>query len=99
MRTTGGSSRGGHPDAWLEEELALSPAQRDFKQRMFACYRTQSYVLKNFSIRAERFRRAPRYDFSRPPHPGTLFYERCGAIITGASWLALLAGLSPSGGA
>jgi N-acetylglucosamine malate deacetylase 2 len=75
-----------HPDAGPEETLVLSPTQQDLKQRMFACYRTQNYVLKDFPIKVERFRQAPRYDFLRPPRPGALFYERSGAMMTGSTW-------------
>jgi LmbE family N-acetylglucosaminyl deacetylase len=75
-----------HPDAGPVETLELSPAQRDTKRRMFECYRTQTGVLKDFTIGTESFRQAPRYDFLRPPHPGTLFYERHGWKITGRSW-------------
>lgn len=55
--------------AWLE------PKERELKQNMFACFRTQAPVLTQFQIDAERFRPAPKYDFTRAPHNGTLFYE------------------------
>lgn len=75
-----------HRDAGPVETLDLSPSQRDLKRRMFECYRTQTGVLKDFTIGTESFRQAPRYDFLQPPHPGTLFYERHGWKITGRSW-------------
>lgn len=65
----------GDPDmpvttAWLD------PEEQELKKRMFACFRTQASVLAQFPVEAERFRPAPRYDFRKPPHPGTLFYEQ-----------------------
>ena len=36
--------------------------------------------------RRERFRPTPGYDFSRPPHPGLLWYERLGWPLDGARW-------------
>jgi LmbE family N-acetylglucosaminyl deacetylase len=53
----------------------LSEADRDLKQRMFGCFQSQGEMLRNFRIGVELVRRAPVYDFSRPPHEGTLFYE------------------------
>ena len=53
----------------------LTPDERELKQRMFACFRSQAPVLAQFPIDAERFRPAPRYNFTRAPHSGTLFYE------------------------
>ncbi|WP_431270371.1 PIG-L deacetylase family protein [Dankookia sp. P2] len=55
--------------------LALSPAQCALKHRMLDCFITQSAVLEAFPVGAERLRQAPDYDFTRPPHPGLLFYE------------------------
>ncbi|MHA3774640.1 PIG-L deacetylase family protein [Verrucomicrobiota bacterium sgz303538] len=53
----------------------LEPKERELKQDMFACFRTQASVLVQFPIDAERFRPAPKYDFTRAPHSGPLFYE------------------------
>jgi LmbE family N-acetylglucosaminyl deacetylase len=55
--------------------VALSKEERDLKQQMFDCYPTQRNTLSLFPIGIERFRPAPRYDFTRPPHEGQLFYE------------------------
>jgi LmbE family N-acetylglucosaminyl deacetylase len=55
--------------------LVLSEAERDFKRRLLACFPTQRQTLSYFSVVVERFRLAPRYDFTQPPHPGLLFYE------------------------
>ena len=67
----------------------LTARQRRRKRKLFACYRTQSRELENFAIDVERFRLAPRYDFSVPPHPGKLFYEALGWPMSGAHWRAL----------
>ncbi|MCX6967187.1 MAG: PIG-L family deacetylase [Verrucomicrobia bacterium] len=58
---------------WTAE---LSREEVQSKERMFGCFKTQARVLQAFSLRSERFRTAPRYDFTQPPHPGALYYEQ-----------------------
>jgi N-acetylglucosamine malate deacetylase 2 len=69
--------------------LALGPGDRTRKERMLACFETQADLLARFSIGDERFRVAPDYDFSKPPHEGALFYERLGWPMTGERWRQL----------
>ncbi|HZU26188.1 MAG TPA: PIG-L deacetylase family protein [Bryobacteraceae bacterium] len=71
-----------------EHVLTLTEAERALKRSMFACHRTQARVLAWFDIAEERFRPAPDYDFTRPPHPGTLHYESLDWGITGEMWRA-----------
>jgi hypothetical protein len=52
--------------------LALTPRERDLKYEMLACFRTQQEILSRFGVEFERFRTAPAYDFTMPPHPGPL---------------------------
>ena len=56
-------------------ERRLSSEALELKQRMIDCFTTQQRVLGMFDLGIERYRSAPRYDFSRPPHPGALLYE------------------------
>jgi LmbE family N-acetylglucosaminyl deacetylase len=58
------------------------------KSRMFRYFTTQQKVLSFFPLNVERFRIAPRYVFTVPPHDGPLDYERCCTTITGAEWRA-----------
>jgi hypothetical protein len=53
---------------------------------MLDCFVTQQRVVAGFKLEEERFRRAPVYDFSQPPHPGQLFYENFAWGITGLRW-------------
>jgi LmbE family N-acetylglucosaminyl deacetylase len=69
-----------------ETVVALDGEARARKQRMLACYRTQQGVLRNFRIGHERFRLAPDYDFTAPPHRGRLYYEQFPWGITGERW-------------
>lgn len=71
--------------------IDLSPGERDRKRTMFAAYPSQQLVLGSFRTDRERFRRAPEYDFSRPPHDGKLWYECMGWPMTGEHWRALAA--------
>ena len=45
------------------------------KRERLACFASQAETLALLSSSTERYRRAPAYDFGRPPHPGRLFYE------------------------
>jgi LmbE family N-acetylglucosaminyl deacetylase len=68
------------------EVLPLSGAEMDKKRQMMAVFRTQKHMLEQFPVTDERFRDAPSYDFTHPPHPGMLLYERWGWRISGADW-------------
>jgi len=77
----GGKGQAPVSGAFLEEdgepvERRLGPEALELKQRMIDCFTTQRRALGMFDIATERYRSAPRYDFSRPPHPGALLYER-----------------------
>jgi len=66
--------------------IALDREECRRKRRMVAAFATQSAVLADFDLAAERFRSAPDYDFGRPPHPGELHYETLGWGVTGDDW-------------
>jgi N-acetylglucosamine malate deacetylase 2 len=75
-----------------ETLLALDEAAVRVKAEMLACHATQAAFLAPFPRDRERFRRAPCYDFTRPPHAGPLLYEgeRSDAeeAIDGVRWRA-----------
>jgi hypothetical protein len=58
------------------------------KREMFDHFTSQKALLKTFPIEVERFRQAPRYLFTVPPHDGELDYERLCKKMTGAEWRA-----------
>jgi len=64
----------------------LTEDEQELKQRMFECFTTQQTVLNTFSTAIEKFRPAPRYLFTRPPHEGMLNYEKYGDPELGARW-------------
>jgi N-acetylglucosamine malate deacetylase 2 len=66
--------------------IELSCEDRLRKRRMIDCFTSQRDLLAGFTIKVERFREAPQYDFARPPHPGELHYETLGWRITGDVW-------------
>ncbi len=70
----------------------LSEPERQLKQRMLDCFATQQKTLRAFPVDVERFRLAPRYDFTQPPHAGPLFYEQFEWGMTGARWRELAKG-------
>lgn len=79
-------------DATGEEMvLPLSEAQQSLKRRMLDCHATQAAVLAPFTVDVERFRPAPRYDFTAPPHPGALWYDGFDWGMRGERWRELAA--------
>lgn len=77
------------PGATPEVEVFLTEDERAFKLDMFNCYTTQRNALKQFAVGVEKFRRAPLYDFTRPAHPGRLFYENFDWGLPAHKWCAL----------
>lgn len=71
---------------WTAYTHALSPDEQAIKRRMLDAHAGQRETLSQFGAEAESFRRAPRYDFTAPPHPGPLWYERFEWGCTGAEW-------------
>jgi LmbE family N-acetylglucosaminyl deacetylase len=70
----------------LELELELSASERAAKQDMMACFESQRRVLTAFTTERDRFRLAPDYDFTQPPHEGPLNYEILGWELQGTTW-------------
>jgi LmbE family N-acetylglucosaminyl deacetylase len=68
----------------------LSAHERNAKQRLFDCYRSQAGILSAFPIRNEPVRRSPRYRFHMAPHSGKLLYERFGWVLSGRRWRKLV---------
>jgi LmbE family N-acetylglucosaminyl deacetylase len=69
----------------------LDPPELSLKRKMFDCFPTQRQTLSLFPIRIERFRLAPSYDFTSPPHEGQLFYEMYPWGMTGSQFRKLAA--------
>jgi len=67
--------------------FVLTDEQKTLKREMYDCFQTQREVLRWFPIDVERFRRAPAYDFTQPPHTGQLNYENFNWGITKEDWL------------
>ncbi|GJG86041.1 hypothetical protein tb265_12220 [Gemmatimonadetes bacterium T265] len=81
------------PGAGPVATVTLDDAERARKAEMFAAYASQARVLAQFPIAAERFRRAPAYDFTHPPAT-TVWYERLGWHVTAADLCAAARGAS-----
>jgi len=59
-----------------EEILTLTPAERQKKHDGLAFYASEQGNLNYVKTERECFRALNVYDYSKPPHPGTLWYER-----------------------
>ena len=62
-------------DSMPEIVYELSEREREKKHKLVACFTTQRETLKGFQDATERFRIAPVYDFTKPPHSGGVLYE------------------------
>ena len=69
----------------------LSPKEQADKRARLACFVSQAETLAQFGVTRELFRLAPPYDFTQPPHPGQLLYERFRWGVTGDRFRALAA--------
>src|SRR5205823_8492208 len=69
-----------------QRTVQLSEEDRNVKQRIFDSFDSQRHLLEHFSMQFERFRPAPRYVFTEPPHEGQLNYERYGDPDRGKIW-------------
>lgn len=69
-----------------EREIIVEPTpeELDRKHRMLAAYVSQHLTLDFFTSDVERFRPLVAYDYSHPPHPGTLNYEAWQWPMTGS---------------
>lgn len=56
--------------------LVLTAEERQLKADLLGTYASERANLGHIQIGRERFRHLARYDYSRPPHPSPLFYER-----------------------
>jgi LmbE family N-acetylglucosaminyl deacetylase len=70
----------------------LDPGTAALKRRMIDAYVSQRHVLAAFPVAVERHRPAPKIDFLRPPHEGTLWYECFAWGMMGERWRALAGG-------
>lgn len=80
-----------HEDRFPALCLELSSQEQENKRARLACFPTQAETLRQFGTERECFRRAPAYDFSRPPHRGKLLYECFPWGMTGSQFRALAA--------
>lgn len=64
----------------------LTEEERRLKREMLDRFVTQSGVLRFFMVEEERFRVAPKYDFTLPPHEGKLYYESFDWGLDGPLW-------------
>lgn len=74
-----------HPSA-PERVRALSPSERGRVDRALAAHASQAAVFGPWRPEAERWRDAPRYDFTRPAPGEAALYDGFGWEITSERW-------------
>ena len=70
-------------------EVTLTREEQRFKRTLINFYATQSAVLEEFDVKYERFRAAPRYEFTAPPNWGRLLDEHYTTGASASRWSAL----------
>jgi len=68
------------------KQADLPPELQALKREMYDCFVTQKECLSAFPVEREKFRPAPRYSFTQPPHRGPLLYERFSNLVSGEQW-------------
>jgi LmbE family N-acetylglucosaminyl deacetylase len=63
------------PTPVSETVRPLTPREQSRKRERMDCFVTQQTTLAQFPCDSERFRIAPDYDFTLPPHPGPTLYD------------------------
>ena len=63
-------------DGYTETVVELDADRRRAKRSWLDCFASQQRVIGMFPIDREFFRPMRAYDFTRPPHPGELYYEQ-----------------------
>ncbi len=76
----------GSPDPRHVLTRTLTADEIALKRRVIGCYASQRAVLREVPLAVERFRVAPDYDFTRPPHDGVLLYEQFPWGISEEQW-------------
>ncbi|MBN8728336.1 MAG: PIG-L family deacetylase [Xanthomonadales bacterium] len=71
---------------WPVREVELDAAERARKARAVACFHSQAAMLQPFALDVERFRRAPRHDFLRPPSAPGAWYDALDWPLTSDLW-------------
>lgn len=71
-----------------ETAIELDARQLARKRAALAEFTTQQVIIAAFPVSPERLRKAPHYDFTRPPPPGETLYDRFQWPVTGESWRA-----------
>jgi LmbE family N-acetylglucosaminyl deacetylase len=59
-----------------EEVRTLTPEEARWKSELLALYRSERGNLRHIGVAVESRRPIARYDYTRPPHAGRLFYQR-----------------------
>ena len=59
-----------------EITLKLSDEEKSFKRKCLQIYESEKKNLNYIKINSESFRPIEKYDYSKPPHRGVLFYRR-----------------------
>jgi LmbE family N-acetylglucosaminyl deacetylase len=71
---------------WPVREVQLDAAQHARKARAIACFHSQAAMLQPFPLGVERFRRAPRHDFLRPPAAPGAWYDTLDWPLSSRLW-------------
>lgn len=75
-------------EAYPEQVIPLGAEDVRRKRVALEAYVTQQPVLPHFPLDVERIRTAPEYDFTQPPPPRTVLYDRFNWPLNSERWRA-----------
>lgn len=74
------------PTPAIEITHVLTPREQSRKRQRMDCFVSQQSTLSQFACEVERYRIAPQYDFTLPPHPGPALYDHFHWSTTSSSF-------------
>lgn len=77
-----------------QRQVELTEDGRALKRRLLACHRSQANHWSNLPVDTERFRLAPAYVFTQPPHERFPLYAAQGLDLTADEWCELASAAS-----
>ncbi len=79
-----------HPHAQVST-VSLTMRERHLKRGALACFASQTAVIQQFPVDAERYRLAPAYDYTQPPSDSVMYEQWWGHWMDARRWCRVAA--------
>jgi len=84
------SDRTRHAHAHVSS-VSLTMRERHLKRAALACFASQTTVIQQFPVDAERYRLAPAYDYTQPPSDSVMYEQWWGHWMNARRWCRVAA--------